>query len=404
MENRSPLQTAEQRVLDLEKKKRELHLNEERYHQMIAEIQDYAIILLDKEGIIQNWNKGAEKIKGYSAEEAIGKSIKMFYTPEDQQRNIFGKLMEEARNEGRASHEGWRVTKNGRKFWGSVVFTALHDPAGEVIGYSKVTRDLTEKREAEQRLQDKNQELEAMNQELSSFAYVSSHDLQEPLRKIQTFASRILESDFNNLSDKGKDYFQRMQNAALRMQTLIEDLLAYSRTNTSDKNFESADLNELINNALIELNESIEEKRAIVTISKLPRLDVIAFQFKQLVTNIISNALKFSRPDAAPEIKITGEEVEEREIKVPHKTAYRKYLHIAFSDNGIGFEEEHKEKIFDLFQRLHGRSEYSGTGIGLAICKKIMDNHEGVINAESTLGVGSTFHVYFPIKYEKASA
>jgi PAS domain S-box-containing protein len=388
---------------ELRQKNAELKNSEERFHRMVSEVQDYAIILLSKEGIIENWNKGAEKIKGYSTEEIVGKNFSIFYTPHDREVDLPGQLMKIAHQEGKATHEGWRVRKDGSKFWGSIVITALHNDAGEVIGFSKVTRDLTEKKLADDalrtsaaELQEKNRELEAMNQELASFAYVSSHDLQEPLRKIQTFASRILESEAANLSPKGKDYFGRMQNAALRMQTLIEDLLAYSRTNTTEKNFERVDLNVILEEVRNDLKEAIDEKKAVIISEPLPELDVVRFQFGQLLTNILGNAIKFSKPDSAPQIHITAGIVKGDKIPGTQGHADRSYHHIAIRDNGIGFEPEHKHKIFEVFQRLHGRTEYGGTGIGLAICKKIMDNHKGIITAESEPDQGATFHLFFP--------
>lgn len=391
-------------IEELRLKNIELKKSEERFHRMISEVQDYAIILLSKEGIIENWNKGAEKIKGYTAEEAIGKSFKMFYTTEDQQRKLPEQLIQRAYNEGKATHEGWRVRKDGSKFWGSILITALHNDAGDVIGFSKVTRDLTDKKLADDalkasamQLEDKNRELEAMNQELASFAYVSSHDLQEPLRKIQTFASRIIESE-KNLSPKGQDYFARMQNAAHRMQTLIEDLLAYSRTNTSESKFEQTNLNEILEEVKNDLKESIDEKHAVITSQPLPTLEVVRFQFAQLLTNVLSNAIKFSKPHTAPEISITYNTVQGHKINNTHAVADTTYHHIAIRDNGIGFEPEHKHKIFEVFQRLHGRTEYGGTGIGLAICKKIMDNHKGMIVAESEPEQGATFHLYLPMR------
>src|SRR5690606_532970 len=203
----------------------------------------YSIILLSTDGIIENWNRGAETIKGYTADQVVGKNFEIFYTEEDRQKGLPQKNLAEASTAGRAFYEGLRVRADGTTFWGSIVLTALHNARGEMIGFTKVTRDLSEITSAADALRatsiqlaEKNRELESMNQELASFAYVSSHDLQEPLRKIQTFASRIVETEHDNLSAKGKDYFIRMQNAALRMQTLIEDLLAYSRTNTAEKN------------------------------------------------------------------------------------------------------------------------------------------------------------------------
>lgn len=385
----------------LQTKNHELKRSEDQYHRMIAEIQDYVIILLDQEGNIQNWNKGAESIKGYTAKEAIGKNFSMFYSEGDRKSGLPQQLIQIAAEKGKANHEGWRIRKDGTKFWGNIVITAIHDDNDNIVGYSKVTRDLTERKKADEllksnadKMREKNRELEAMNQELASFAYVSSHDLQEPLRKIQTFASRIVEMEEDKLSPKGKDYFQRMQNAALRMQTLIEDLLAYSRTNTAEQKFERSDLNKLLEEVKNELKETIEEKKVQIKADKLPALNVISFQIRQLFTNILSNAIKFSKEGISPVIRISVEKLKRPDIE--HANPDINYFHIAFADNGIGFDPEHRTKIFEVFQRLHGRSEYTGTGIGLAICKKIMDNHHGFITADSESEKGATFHVYLP--------
>lgn len=382
--------------------KSSVYLNEEIYQRMIVEIEDYAIFMIDLKGVIVNWNKGAEKIKGYSSHEIIGQDFRVFYTEEDKALGLPDKLLTEAREKNRAQHEGWRIRKDGTRFWCNVVISAIHGESGEVIGYTKITRDLTERKEAEedlrkqaQQVEAKNKELDAMNQELASFAYVSSHDLQEPLRKIQTFVTRIVETEERTLSPKAKDYFARMQNAAVRMQKLIEDLLTYSRTNTAEKKFENVDLNATFKEVMSDLKEMIDRKQANIKIASLPNLPLIRFQFSQLITNIIGNALKFSRTDVKPEINVTCKIVEGASIP---GGKHLPYFHIAIADNGIGFEPEHKHKIFEVFHRLHGRSEYEGTGIGLAICKKIVDNHGGIINAESTPSNGATFNIYLPKK------
>lgn len=243
-------------------------------------------------------------------------------------------------------------------------------------------------------LQQANQELERMNEELASFAYVSSHDLQEPLRKIQTFANRIAEKEV--LSDSGKDYFRRMQDAAQRMHLLIEDLLAYSRTSTTEKIFETCDLNTLIEEVKHDLEQVIKEKQATIDYRELPVMTIIPFQFRQLFTNIISNALKFSKQDVPSHISIQSETVNGSASAHAELEKDRMYHHLTVQDNGIGFSQEYNMRIFEVFQRLHGKHEYKGTGIGLAICKKIMDNHRGSISAVGEPGVGATFHIYVP--------
>jgi PAS domain S-box-containing protein len=381
-----------------------LRKSEERYHLMVEEVQDYAILYLNHEGIVENWNIGAEKIKGYKGEQIIGKSFSVFYTEEDRKNNLPYKLLQLAREKGKAVQEGWRVRKDGTPFWASVVITAVHNKQNEVIGFSKVTHDLTEKKKADDKLklnalelEQKNIELEQMNKELQSFAYISSHDLQEPLRKIQTFATQIIERESHNLSDVGKDKFQRMQNAAKRMQTLINDLLSYSRTNVQERVFEKTDLSKIIDEVKEDLKEELEQKGGVIEKNKTCVVDVIPFQFRQLLYNLISNSLKFSKPEIPAVIKIDSQIIKGSSVTHQKVTENSNYCHISISDNGIGFDQQYSAKIFEVFQRLHGKLEYTGTGIGLAIVKKIVENHNGFITASGEQNKGATFDIYIPV-------
>lgn len=288
---------------------------------------------------------------------------------------------------------------------------AYFDEQGEAIKMTGTVRDITEEKVFSQTLENMveirtrelrqaNVELEKMNQELASFAYVSSHDLQEPLRKIQAFASRVLESEYAGLTDAGKDYFGRMQGAARRMQLLIQDLLAYSRTNRKEKDFVQTDLNILVSGVLEDLDPSIQECHASVTVGVLPELPVIPFQFRQLFTNLISNSLKFRRENVPLEIHIQSDKVKGDSIALERINPDVDYYRIEIRDTGIGFDNAYGERIFEVFQRLHTRQEYEGTGIGLAICKKIVENHHGFITAWGDPGHGATFTIYLPAGYQ----
>jgi PAS domain S-box-containing protein len=373
-----------------------LRMSEERYHRMIAEVQDYAIILLNENGIIENWNLGAEKTKGYSSSEVVGKHFELFYTKEDRAINLPNTLLKQAADTGKASQEGWRVRKDGRKFWGSITITALHGKDGSVIGFSKVTRDLTQQKLAEDKLAAYTKELELQNSELEQFAYVASHDLQEPLRKIQTFAELIKEN-FDN-KEFVERYFGKLDASAKRMAELVRSLLNYSRL-TQDKSglsITDIDLNTVLAEVQQDFELLIEEKKAIIKSNKLPIILGNHIQLGQLFSNLISNSLKFSQTE--PVIQIEHSIVSKQQIKdAPVSLADGNYIQLIFRDNGIGFEKEYSEQIFSLFQRLHGRQDYAGTGIGLALCKKIAENHNGMIIADSIPGKGATFYLYLPV-------
>ncbi|WP_418638365.1 CHASE3 domain-containing protein [Winogradskyella sp.] len=259
-----------------------------------------------------------------------------------------------------------------------------------------VTIDITSEVENYRIIEQRNQELERTNKELSAFNYVASHDLQEPLRKIQTFMSRLEAKEKDRISESGQLYIQRMKSASARMRMLIEDLLQYSRTNTSEKEYLKTNMNMLLEHAKTELLDSIEEKQAKIICDDLPTMEVISFQIQQLFINLISNSLKYSKEEVPPIIEITHEEVRSRDVEQIKESLYKFHHKITFKDNGIGFEQTYAEKIFLLFNRLHGKSEYSGTGIGLAICKKIVENHKGVIIAEGKPNIGATFIIYLP--------
>jgi PAS domain S-box-containing protein len=386
---------------ELKFKNEELRQSEERYQRMIAEVKDYAIILLDTNGIIQNWNAGAQHIKGYTPEEIVGKSFENFYQESDRKSGFPKQLLNEAAVQGRVIHEGWRVRKDGTKFWGYVVITALHDDDGAIIGFSKVTRDLTAKKRIDDlikanaiELDRKNKSLERLNEEVSSFAYVASHDLKEPLRKIQTFCSRI--SDENDIS-RIRAITDKICVSATRMQTLMDDLLSYSQVSNDTSLFAEIDLNRIIKSVRNDLDLLINEKHASFVVGELPLLKGVDFQWHQLFTNLFSNSLKFSKPSELPVISVTASRVAAKQIPLGLVNDLKEYHRITITDNGIGFEEENAKKIFDVFQRLHSKSEFVGTGIGLAIVKRVVENHGGIITAAGRPGVGATFDIYIPL-------
>ena len=254
-------------------------------------------------------------------------------------------------------------------------------------------------KESNEKLEDSIEELQKMNVELQSFAYVSSHDLQEPLRKIQTFISRILEKDRDTLTDSGKNYFGRIQDSANRMQNLIKDLLSYSRTNITGNEFKKVNLNDIIEEAQLDLKEKLDAKNGSMHIGDMCEVTIIPFQFVQLMSNIISNSIKFSVTGIPPHIKITSKEIMGEDMEDFNLMPQVRYCHITYSDNGIGFESEYKDKIFEVFQRLHGKNEYEGTGIGLAIVKKIIMNHDGFISAKGKPNRGVTFDIFIPVEH-----
>lgn len=237
-------------------------------------------------------------------------------------------------------------------------------------------------------------ELKRSNRELEDFAFVASHDLQEPLRKIQTFGDRLLTQYSDNLGEKGKDYLTRMESAAVRMSQLISDLLDFSRITTRGKPFQMVDLNLLIEECLEDLSVKIDEKNARIRISKLPMIEADPSQMRQLFTNLLLNALKFSLPSTATKITITAAAIEQPEVI--HLPDLEGWYKITVTDNGIGFEQDYAAKIFAPFQRLHSTKDYQGTGIGLSICRRIVERHNGEIHAVSALNEGAKFIVTLP--------
>lgn len=374
--------------------------------QTIFEAAPDAVITIDHNGIITNWNVEAENIFGWKKGEAIGKTLTETIIPQryrEQHKNGLNHFLKTG--EGRVLNkpvEIHAIKKDNSEIPVELKISAskLYDQQPVFIGF---VRDITNRRQNEetiknktQQLAESNEELLKANKELESFTYISSHDLQEPLRKIQTFATRIIADEQQNLSAKGKEYFLRMQDAALRMQTLIADLLAYSRTKTAERKFENTDLNKIIDEVKTDLKEELNAKHATIEVGVMCDANVIPFQFRQLMHNLIGNSLKFSKSDTPPHIIIKNEIIKHSQANNANLTPEKEYCHITITDNGIGFEQQYSKKIFEVFQQLNGKTEYHGTGIGLTIVKSIVDNHNGIITATSELNKGARFDIYLP--------
>ena len=352
---------------------------------------------LSEDGLIVYTNTYFFELINLSYENVVGSFFIDFI--HEESKETFNDLFEQALKGSSKGEINLSVT--GKIIPVYISLTSLQ-PKLATVGI--IITDLTEKKKNEEiilkyqeDLEAKNLELSQSNTELASFTYIASHDLQEPLRKIQTFSNRILDKEHENFSLSTRDYFRRITAASERMQNLISALLTYSRANTYEIVFIRTDLNVIIEEVKNNLRELIEENNATIETSNLPALNIVPLQFNQLFSNIIMNAIKYRKQGINPLIKINAEIIPASEIQMHATFTNNKYWKIKISDNGIGFDQQYATQIFELFQRLHGRSEYEGTGVGLAICKKIVQNHYGFIEAVGQPGIGSAFNIYLPL-------
>jgi two-component system, LuxR family, sensor kinase FixL len=368
--------------------------NQMRFSALVQHSSDL-IAILDLKGYFTYQSPAFKTVLGYENDELIGRhSLELAL--EDDLPNIksdFKSLLRDPKaiitREYHYKHKdgSWRILESITK--------TINDQANNISGILFNLRDVTERRETENQLRAFTVKLQQSNRELQDFAYIASHDLQEPLRKVQAFGDRLNRKYSEKLGDEGNDYINRMRDAADRMQTLINDLLTFSRVSTKTQPFVETDLNRIAHEVLSDLEIKIEEVGAKIEIADLPKIETDPTQMRQLFQNLIGNALKFNRAEASPLIKVYAV------ANTPdiHQTqTAEKFVTIAVEDNGIGFEEKYLDRIFTVFQRLHGRTQFEGSGVGLAVCRKIVERHNGTITAKSTLGEGATFIISLPFK------
>jgi PAS domain S-box-containing protein len=365
----------------------QIRRNEQMYRTLIHNLPRIAVMLYDTDLRFIIAEGGPLIDNGFIPEEVEGKSLRDVISNRDLA--FFDDRYRRALAGETVNYE--RPTPNGRHYNTTIV--PIYTDEQEIMGGLVVVIDVTEDRWQAQELLQYAEALERSNQELQDFAYVASHDLQEPLRKIQAFGDRLAQRADGNLDETALDYLARMQNAASRMQTLIQDLLAFSRITTKAQPFQVVDLNHIIKEALTDLELRIEQSNATVDVDSLPQIAADPLQMRQLFQNLIGNALKYTRPDVAPIIAVKATRVMLDDDQ--------EFIEINVSDNGIGFGERHAERIFGLFQRLHSRNQYEGTGMGLAICRKIAERHNGTLHATGVEGQGATFTLRLPIDAHK---
>jgi PAS domain S-box-containing protein len=398
--------------------------SEERFRQM-ANLVPLVIWTINEKGDCNFLNSKWQQLTGKTIEEGLNRSFLNFIHADDRDNVIAS--WRSCFSEGKPFEGKFRfLSASGKYIITYANSTPVYGIKQEITGYIGILQDITAEeqikhslekivldrtedlrkrnadlRYAEKVLKEKNEELEKINNQLSSFAQVASHDLQEPLRKIKMNLDRFFTFEGDKFSEKGKDLYQRITYSTSQMRNLIQDLLTYAQSNDYEGKLEEVDLNLVLKEVLDELEARITEKKAIIKVEELPAMHVVRFQFHQLFLNLLTNALKFTKPGIDPYITITCDLVNGLPMGI-NKVA-EAYYHFGISDNGIGFDPKHSEKIFDMFSRLHERASYEGTGLGLSICKKIVENHKGVIVAEGKHNEGAIFHIYLPVENTKQS-
>jgi PAS domain S-box-containing protein len=372
-----------------------LNESRERLRLLIEGVRDYAIIMLDPYGNVMSWNPGAERIKGYSEEEIIGRNFAVFYPEEDIEKGKPLQELNEASASGRFEGQGWRLRKDGTRFWADVVITALYARDGRLRGFAKITRDVTERKQAEDeirklndelenRVRERTAQLEAANKELEGFSYSVSHDLRAPLRHITGFAELLIRKAPAGMDEKGMHYLNVISEAARQMGKLVDDLLSFSRMGRSEMLQSRMDLDMIVLEAVEACKKETEGRDIEWKVGEFPHVYGDKVMLKIVFENLLSNAIKFTRSRSRARIEI-GHIPDQ-----PNEDIF--YV----KDNGAGFDMKYVDKLFGLFQRLHRTEEFEGTGLGLANVRRIIHRHGGRTWAEGAVNEGATVFFSLP--------
>jgi PAS domain S-box-containing protein len=377
-------------ITELKQAEKALEESKERFRLLVEEVKNYAIYWIDLKGNVESWNKGAERIFGYSTEEILGQHFSIFFTDDVQETSSV--LLYRAEREKRLEMEMRQKRKNNVVFDALITLTPARNEQGELVGFSNITRDITDEKrwrqdllESHRMLEVSVKKLEQSNRELEQFATIASHDLQAPLRKVMIYSDAIQAGLKDAIPKEAQDYLLRMQRATCNMQNLITDLLALSRVNRKGQPFRRISLSDVMVEVFLHLEEKIQQTGAHIEVDGMISLDADPVQLRQLLQNLLENALKFHFEGQKPFVYINSYIREDGQCD------------IVVQDNGIGFDEKYLDRIFAVFERLHPETRFQGTGMGLAICKKIAERHSGQITAKSQPNHGSTFIVTLPV-------
>lgn len=355
------------------------HSADQLFKLIVSSVKDYAILMLDREGYILTWNEGAERTSGYSPEEIIGKHFSVFYTSEAIEANHPQHELDVASATGRYEEEGWRVRKDGSMFWSNVVITALYEE-NELVGFAKVTRDLTEKKMAEQQREENARLLAETNEELQRLAYIVSHELQAPITTITRYCNLLRVRYKDKLGADANDFLHKISFSSQLIGRMVDDLWTYARVSTPGIEAEPVLLNVALTDAIRELGEQVRGVQ--LEHDELPIIRGNRSQLIYLFKEMIGNAIRY-RSEASPVINIGLDRQADGFV-------------FTVKDNGIGIDPLFSSDVFKLFHRVKSEPDPAGTGMGLAICRKIVQQHRGRIWLESQIGLGSTFFVWFP--------